>query len=314
MPSVCPDSEIKATSGHEPVLKREAIELLAPRDGQVYLDCTFGGGGHSRAILESANCKLVAIDRDADAKLRARTLEEEFPGRFEFASLNFSKLNELKTRGYAGILMDLGVSSFQLDEADRGFSFRSDGPLDMRMNAESGITALELIRKTPLNELEEILKNYGEEPRYKKVASAMKQAVEEGQIHGTADLANLIERTLGRDPRSKVHPATLSFQALRIAVNNELGEIEEALPKAFDALASGGVLAVISFHSLEDRIVKRFFKKMAGRPEDRHDKSFVQDRVKLAQILTRHPIVAGEDEIARNPRSRSAKLRAIKKD
>ncbi|MBS1485584.1 MAG: 16S rRNA (cytosine(1402)-N(4))-methyltransferase, partial [Opitutales bacterium] len=132
--------------------------------------------------------------------------------------------------------------------------------------------------------------------------------------HGTADLANLIERTLGRDPRSKIHPATLSFQALRIAVNNELGEIEEALPKAFDALASGGVLAVISFHSLEDRIVKRFFKKMAGRPEDRHDKSFVKDRVKLAQILTRHPIVAGEDEIARNPRSRSAKLRAIKKD
>lgn len=314
MPSACPDSQEKPTLGHEPVLKSETLELLAPKDGRLYLDCTFGGGGHSRGILESANCTLIALDRDPDARARAEKLSESFPGRFEFRHLNFSKLDELKTMGYAGILMDLGVSSFQLDEADRGFSFRSDGPLDMRMDTSSGIGALEFIRQTPLERLCEVIRDYGEEPRYRKVASAIKEAADADLIGGTLDLAKLVEKTLGRNPRSKIHPATLTFQALRIAVNDELREVEEALPKAFEALASGGVLAVISFHSLEDRIVKKFFKKMAGRPEDRHDRSFVQDREKLGEILTRRPIEAGAEEIARNPRSRSAKLRALRKN
>ena len=209
--------------------------------------------------------------------------------------------------------MDLGVSSFQLDEADRGFSLRKEGPIDMRMDISRGITALELIERTPLFELEEIIRDYGEEPRYRKVAKALKDAAQNGELKTTIDLANLVEKVLGRNPRSKIHPATLTFQALRIAVNDELQEIEKALPAAFNLLSSGGVLAVISFHSLEDRIVKKFFKKMAGRPEDRFDNSFVQERVKLAEIITRKPITATDEEISKNPRSRSAKLRAIRK-
>ena len=312
MYSKCPESLPSSDKvGHEPVLKDEALRLLAPKDGEKYIDCTFGGGGHSRAILQSANCSLLAFDRDQDAAARAKKFAEEFGGRFQFIGEPFSKLNELKTSGYAGVLMDLGVSSFQLDEPRRGFSLKGEGPVDMRMDASRGVTAIELIRRTPLKELEEIIRSYGEEPRYKKVARAIKDA--ENALNTTFDLANLIEHTLGRNPRSKIHPATLTFQALRIAVNDELMEIEKALPAAFKRLASGGVLAVISFHSLEDRIVKKFFKKMAGLPEDRFDSSFVQDRVKLAQLLTRKPVCASEEEISRNPRSRSAKLRAIRK-
>lgn len=295
------------------MLKNESVALLAPKDGEAYIDCTFGGGGHSRAILESANCALTAFDKDKDAASRAREFAKDFPNRFQFIGEPFSKLNELKTSGYAGILMDLGVSSFQLDEAGRGFSLRKEGPIDMRMDASKGMTALELIERTPLFELEEIIRGYGEEPRYKKVAKALKDAAQNGELKTTIDLANLVEKVLGRNPRSKIHPATLTFQALRIAVNDELQEIEKALPAAFNLLDSGGILAVISFHSLEDRIVKKFFKKMAGRPEDRFDNSFVQERVKLAEIITRKPITATEEEISKNPRSRSAKLRAIRK-
>ncbi len=314
MHSKCPESQQTTDNiGHEPVLKNESIALLAPKDGGAYLDCTFGGGGHSRAILQSANCTLTAFDRDQDAALRAKEFAKEFPNRFQFIGESFSKLNELKTSGYVGILLDLGVSSFQLDEADRGFSLRKEGPIDMRMDVSKGITALELIETTPLFELEEIIRDYGEEPRYKKVARTLKDAAQLGELKTTLDLANLIEKVLGRNPRSKIHPATLTFQALRIAVNDELKEIEKVLPAAFERLASGGVLAVISFHSLEDRIVKKFFKKMAGRPEDRFDNSFVQDRTKLAEIITRKPIIATEEEISKNPRSRSAKLRAIRK-
>lgn len=314
MPSKCHESRnFSDKIGHEPVLKNESVALLAPKDGEAYIDCTFGGGGHSRAILESAKCALTAFDKDKDAASRAREFAKDFPNRFQFIGEPFSKLNELKTSGYAGILMDLGVSSFQLDEAERGFSLRKEGPIDMRMDASKGMTALELIERTPLFELEEIIRGYGEEPRYKKVAKALKDAAQNGELKTTIDLANLVEKVLGRNPRSKIHPATLTFQALRIAVNDELQEIEKALPAAFNLLASGGILAVISFHSLEDRIVKKFFKKMAGRPEDRFDNSFVQERVKLAEIITRKPITATEEEISKNPRSRSAKLRAIKK-
>ncbi len=315
MPSACPDScNCVHVLGHEPVLKNETLKILAPRDEALYLDCTFGGGGHSRAILEAANCKLHAFDRDQDAAKRATEFKKEFKDRFEFFGDAFSKLDETNFKNYAGILMDLGVSSFQLDEADRGFSFRSDGPVDMRMDVSKGMTAADLISKASLPELENILKEYGEEPRFRKLARALKEWDSQGLITSTKALANLIEELLGRDPRSKIHPATLTFQGLRIAVNDELGEIERALPKAFASLTKGGVLAVISFHSLEDRIVKKFFKKMAGRPESRFDKSFVQDRIKQATILTNKPIVAGDAETAKNPRSRSAKLRAIRKD
>ena len=311
------DSLIKTAErrGHYPVMLKEAVEILSPADGLEYLDCTFGGGGHTRAILESANCRLTAIDRDPAAISRAEEVKKEFPDRFKFVSANFSEICNLQTDGgYAGIFFDFGVSSFQLDQSERGFSFMRDGALDMRMNPSAGYTALELIESLSEYELGKILREYGEEPRFMKIARAVKAAADARAISTTRELAEVVAKAAPASPREKIPPATRTFQALRIAVNDELGEIERALPAAFELLAKGGVLAAISFHSLEDRIVKKFFKKVAGLPQDRFDHSFVQDRVKLATLITRKPILPSDAEISENPRSRSAKLRAVKKD
>lgn len=311
------DSLIKTAErrGHYPVMLKEAVEILSPADGLEYLDCTFGGGGHARAILDSADCRLTAIDRDPAAISRAEEVKKEFPDRFKFVSANFSEICNLQTDGgYAGIFFDFGVSSFQLDQSERGFSFMRDGALDMRMNPSEGYTALELIESLSEYELGKILREYGEEPRFMKIARAVKAAADARAISSTRDLAEVVAKAAPASPREKIHPATRTFQALRIAVNDELGEIERALPAAFELLAKGGVLAAISFHSLEDRIVKKFFKKVAGLPQDRFDHSFVQDRVKLATLVTRKPILPSDTEISENPRSRSAKLRAVKKD
>ncbi len=306
------DNFREAPKQHKPVLLEEAVKILSPRDGKTYLDCTFGGGGHTRRILESADCKVVSLDRDPAAIERAKAVSADNPDRFEFRPLAFSDLDMLGGESFAGILFDFGVSSFQLDTPERGFSFMREGPLDMRMDTTKGFTAREYIESADESELVEILREYGEEPRARKIARAIIAAREAGKISTTAELAKAIAEAAPSHER--IHPATRAFQALRIKVNDELGEIERALPKAFAALESGGVMAAISFHSLEDRIVKKFFKKAAGRPEDRFDTSFVQDRVKLAELLTRKPILPSEEETANNPRSRSAKLRAIRKD
>ena len=294
------------------MLLEEVVKILSPRDGKTYLDCTFGGGGHTRRILESADCKVVSLDRDPAAIERSKAVSADYPDRFEFRPLAFSDLDMLGRESFAGILFDFGVSSFQLDTPERGFSFMREGPLDMRMDTTKGFTAREYIESADESELVEILREYGEEPRARKIARAIIAAREADKISTTAELAKAIAEAAPSHER--IHPATRAFQALRIKVNDELGEIERALPKAFAALESGGVMAAISFHSLEDRIVKKFFKKAAGRPEDRFDTSFVQDRVKLAELLTRKPILPSEEETANNPRSRSAKLRAIRKD
>ena len=306
------DNFREAPKQHKPVLLEEAVKILSPRDGKTYLDCTFGGGGHTRRILESADCKVVSLDRDPAAIKRAKAVSADYPDRFEFRPLAFSDLDMLGGESFAGILFDFGVSSFQLDTPERGFSFMREGPLDMRMDTTKGFTAREYIESADESELVEILREYGEEPRARKIARAIIAAREADKISTTAELAKAIAEAAPSHER--IHPATRAFQALRIKVNDELGEIERALPKAFAALESGGVMAAISFHSLEDRIVKKFFKKAAGRPEDRFDTSFVQDRVKLAELLTRKPILPSEGETANNPRSRSAKLRAIRKD
>lgn len=306
------DNFREAPKQHKPVLLEEAVKILSPRDGKTYLDCTFGGGGHTRRILESADCKVVSLDRDPAAIERAKAVSADYPDRFEFRPLAFSDLDMLGGESFAGILFDFGVSSFQLDTPERGFSFMREGPLDMRMDTTKGFTAREYIESADESELVEILREYGEEPRARKIARAIIAAREADKISTTAELAKAIAEAAPSHER--IHPATRAFQALRIKVNDELGEIERALPKAFAALESGGVMATISFHSLEDRIVKKFFKKAAGRPEDRFDTSFVQDRVKLAELLTRKPILPSEEETANNPRSRSAKLRAIRKD
>lgn len=306
------DNFREAPKQHKPVLLEEAVKILSPRDGKTYLDCTFGGGGHTRRILESADCKVVSLDRDPAAIERAKAVSADYPDRFEFRPLAFSDLDMLGGESFAGILFDFGVSSFQLDTPERGFSFMREGPLDMRMDTTKGFTAREYIESADESELVEILREYGEEPRARKIARAIIAAREADKISTTAELAKAIAEAAPSHER--IHPATRAFQALRIKVNDELGEIERALPKAFAALESGGVMAAISFHSLEDRIVKKFFKKAAGRPEDRFDTSFVQDRVKLAELLTRKPILPSKEETANNPRSRSAKLRAIRKD
>lgn len=306
------DNFREAPKQHKPVLLEDVVKILSPRDGKTYLDCTFGGGGHTRRILESADCKVVSLDRDPAAIERAKAVSADYPDRFEFRPLAFSDLDMLGGESFAGILFDFGVSSFQLDTPERGFSFMREGPLDMRMDTTKGFTAREYIESADESELVEILREYGEEPRARKIARAIIAAREADKISTTAELAKAIAEAAPSHER--IHPATRAFQALRIKVNDELGEIERALPKAFAALENGGVMAAISFHSLEDRIVKKFFKKAAGRPEDRFDTSFVQDRVKLAELLTRKPILPSEEETANNPRSRSAKLRAIRKD
>jgi 16S rRNA (cytosine1402-N4)-methyltransferase len=302
-------------SGHTPVMLNEVLEALAPCDGGRYIDGTFGGGGYTRAILEAADCRVLGIDRDPEAIARGATLAALYPGRLTLVQGTFSHLDEYAADagldGVHGVVLDLGVSSFQFDEPERGFSFRADGPLDMRMSLE-GMSAADFVNTADEKTLADTIARYGEEHRARAIARAIVKA---RPIARTAQLAEIVAAVLGPKARAgAIHPATRTFQALRIRVNDELGELETALDAAGRALRPGGRLAVVAFHSLEDRIVKHFFTAESdARPHaSRHAPDAVRVRPQY-RLLTRKPRLPSEAEIAANPRARSARLRAAEK-
>lgn len=301
--------------GHAPVLAVEVLNLLQQNqtgNPAHYLDCTFGGGGHTRVLLKAnASARVTALDCDPAAQARAAVVAAQFPGRFAFHDLSFARLGELNETGYAGVLFDLGVSSFQLDEAERGFSFRQGAPADMRLNPRAGVPAAEFLEQASREQLVSAVRDAGEEPRWKRVVEAILRSRGTGRLARTDTLAELVAEAVGGPP-GRIHPATRTFQGLRITLNAELDELTTALPKAVARLAPGGVLAVISFHSLEDRIVKRFLNRLCGRAEHSGDATPAQERTASAELLTRRPLAAGEAEITANPRSRSAHLRAAR--
>jgi len=305
-----------AFGGHVPVLLRETLELLSPRAGDKLLDGTFGGGGHTRALLNAGEgVQVVALDRDPAAVERAESVTEKFGERFRLISMNFGDLADLQETGFNGILFDFGLSSFQLDTVERGFSFREDAPVDMRMNPTAGISAADFLETADEESLVRAVRNYGEEKRWRRVVESILKARGTGQLQRTGSFSQLVAEAVGPGPRGRktVHPATRTFQGIRVEVNDELSAIERGLPAAFDRLLPGGTLAAISFHSLEDRIVKRFCRKMAGRPEHAGDNRTQDQREVRAKMISTRPIAPDEDEIRINPRSRSARMRAIRK-
>jgi 16S rRNA (cytosine1402-N4)-methyltransferase len=304
--------------GHVPVMLGEVLQQLAPRDGGVYLDGTFGGGGYASAILAAAACTLYAIDRDRQAIARGADLAARHPGRLHLIEGSFGNmlalLREAGVERLDGVVLDLGVSSFQLDDVARGFSFRGDGPLDMRM-AQHGPTAADLVNALPERELADTLYELGEERRSRAIAKAIVAERAVAPITTTARLAGIIRAIVPPD-RSGIDPATRSFQALRIRVNDELGEIERGLAQAAELLGPGGRLVVVAFHSLEDRLVKRFMAEAAGRAPapSRHDPAGLFGRGDAGwRLLTGKPLRPTPAEAHANPRSRSARLRAMQR-
>jgi 16S rRNA (cytosine1402-N4)-methyltransferase len=288
---------------HIPVLLNEVIKYLDPKPNENFIDCTMGQGGHAVAILEKIGPmgKILGIDLDGKQIENCRRLKERFNNRLILANDNYANLKNIAEQNnffpINGILLDLGFSSFHTDESQKGFSFLKNEPLDMRYNLQNNLTARQIINEWPEKEIEKILEEYGEEKFAKKISKKIAEARQIKKIETTLQLVGIIEKAIPGRRKGDIHCATRTFQALRIAVNDELENLKNILPQAVSILSSGGRLAVISFHSLEDRIVKSFFKET--------------EKENIAKILFKKPITASEQEILENPRARSAKLRAI---
>jgi 16S rRNA (cytosine1402-N4)-methyltransferase len=300
-------------SGHVPVMLREVLDLLQPKDGEHYVDGTFGGGGYTRAILEAADCRVLGIDRDPDAIARGQALVARFGGRLTLAQGTFSQMESLLGATHTnGVVLDLGVSSFQFDEPERGFSFRDNGPLDMRMSRE-GQSAADFVNSADEKTLASVIARLGEEKNARRIARAI---VARRPVTRTAELAEIVKEAQGpAAARLAIHPATRTFQALRIHVNDELGELERGLDAAANVLAPGGRLVVVAFHSLEDRIVKRFLvaRSTSAPKASRHAPDVRRGPEAAFRLLTARPLVPGDGEIRSNPRARSARLRAAQR-
>ncbi len=308
---------LSADFQHASVLLYEVCAALQPHPGGVYIDGTLGGGGHALALLRQTQPggRLLGIDADPAAiQAAGERLGAEFPAAaFTLSYGNFAEIDKLAAAyGFAdidGIVLDLGVSSYQLDTPERGFSFNADGPLDMRLDPTQGRTAADLAAELDERTLADVIYRYGEERASRRIARRIVERRQERPVATTGDLASLVAQAVGgRRGRERIHPATRTFQALRIAVNRELEHLEQALPQAVDLLRPGGRLAVLSFHSLEDRIVKTFFRAESG-----YGGNAAEDRPIRLKIITRKPIEAGKAEVQSNPRSRSAKLRIAEK-
>jgi 16S rRNA (cytosine1402-N4)-methyltransferase len=300
---------------HIPVLGRQAIGMLQPRAGGIYVDATFGAGGYSRAILDTAGTRVIGIDRDRSAVTAGFDLVDRSDGRLALVEDRFSNLAEICAAqgvdAVDGVVMDVGVSSMQLDEAERGFSFRLGGPLDMRMGHD-GPTAADVIAKASEADLASIIYIFGEERHSRSLARAIVTARKHAPITTTRALADIVAKVVRSKP-GEIHPATRTFQALRIFVNEELDELHLALSAAERVLKPGGRLVVVSFHSLEDRIVKNFLVERAKAGDGSRHLPVVAQAAPSFHILTKRPVTPDEDEVAANPRARSAKLRAAER-
>lgn len=301
---------------HIPVLLNEVVESIAPKDGGVYVDGTFGAGGYTRAVLDAADCTVYAIDRDPDAIREGQKLVDAYKGHLHLLHGTFGEMAEL-VRGEGvdfvdGVMLDIGVSSMQIDRAERGFSFQKDGALDMRMS-QNGLSAADVLNTFGEREIADIIYKYGEERFSRRIAAAVVEQRKTAPFKTTLEFADLIRRTVPHK-REDIDPATRSFQALRIYVNDELGQLESGLSAAHDLLKAGGRMAVVSFHSLEDRIVKTFMQEKSGKTANpSRYMPVVEKQAATLKTITKKPILPTESETKFNPRARSARLRVAEK-